>query len=109
MRENVGTALATTTRMTGIVGDLSTLARVARPVEETEAVVVGETWGPCDGDGGSLTVDRDATVDADRTRLELLFERLFEFCVANGATAVEVTATDEAMVVTDDGTPLAED
>jgi signal transduction histidine kinase len=110
---NIDTALATTDRMTSIVGDLSTLARFARAVEQTEPTEVGavarEAWDARGGQDGRLTVDRDATVEADRTRLELLFERLFGFAVANGATDVVVDATDETIVVTDDGAPLAED
>lgn len=110
---NIDTARATTDRMTSIVGDLSTLARFARTVEETTPVEVGtvarQMWDSRDGEDGRLTVDRDATVEADRTRLELLFERLFEFSVANGASEVVVDTTDEAIVVTDDGTPLAVD
>jgi signal transduction histidine kinase len=111
--EHIETALETTDRMTSIVGDLSTLARFARAVDETEPIAVGEVareaWDARHGEDGRLTVDRDATVAADQTRLELLFERLFEFAVANKATDVVVDATEAAIVVTDDGTPLAED
>jgi light-regulated signal transduction histidine kinase (bacteriophytochrome) len=110
---NIDTALETTDRMTSVVGDLSTLARFARAVEETEQIQVGavaqETWNARGSEAGRLTVESDATVAADRTRLELLFERLFQFAVANGATEVVVDATDVAIVVTDDGTPLADD
>ena len=112
VNERIDTAVTTTDRMARVVEDLSTMAQYARTVEQTEPVDVGtlaeQVWDER-GDGHRLTIDRSGTIDADPTRLELLFERLFEFSTANGASEIGIDVADGTIVVTDDGTPLADD
>ena len=75
-------------RMDELVADLLSLARQGRSVGETEPVslaeVAREAWESVDTDGVALTVDSDATLDANRTRLRELFENVFRNSVEHG-------------------------
>ena len=94
-------------RMEDRVSDLSTLARHGRTLRDTDAVDVREAaragWRTTETGDLALTVDGDATVDADRVRLEDLFENAFAFAVDNGASRVTVEVYDDGFAVADDG------
>jgi len=94
-------------RLEDRVGDLSTLARHGRTLRDTTAVDVREAalagWQTVDTGDRELAVDGDGRVDADRVRLEDLFENAFEFAVDNGASRVTVDVGDDGFAVEDDG------
>jgi signal transduction histidine kinase len=94
-------------RLEDRVGDLSTLARHGRTLRDTDAVDVREAalagWQMADTGDCELTVEGDGSVDADRVRLEDLFEDAFAFAADNGASQVTVEVGDRGFAVQDDG------
>ena len=112
IEERIRTASAATDRMGLIVSDLVTLARLGRRAEEIETVdvdaVVRRAFAATATADHNLTTVDTGEVDADRRRVEQLFESLFEFCIRNDATAVEVAQTPEGFVIEDDGRPLSD-
>ena len=112
IEERIRTASAATDRMGLIVSDLVTLARLGRRAEEIETVdvdaVVRRAFAATATADHDLTTVDTGEVDADRRRVEQLFESLFEFCIRNDATAVEVAQTPEGFVIEDDGRPLSD-
>ncbi|TKX56488.1 PAS domain S-box protein [Halorubrum sp. SS7] len=78
-------------RMDELVEDLLSLAREGRSVGETEpvslAAVAREAWEGVDTDAATLTVESDATLEANRTRLRELFENVFRNSVEHGSTS----------------------
>ena len=78
-------------RMDELVEDLLSLAREGRSVGETEpvslAAVAREAWESVDTGTATLTVESDATLDANRTRLRELFENVFRNSVEHGSTS----------------------
>ncbi|PSQ22714.1 histidine kinase [Halobacteriales archaeon QS_9_67_17] len=97
----------TAARMTSIVGDLTTLARYGQTLDETVPcrleAVTRVAWKRTDTDEMSLTVDGDATVQADPDRLAELFEAVFEFATVNGAGRVTVGYDGDALSIAGDG------
>ncbi len=111
VEERIRTASSAIDRMGLIVSDLVTLARLGRRAEEIETVdvdaVVHRAFSVvADSDHDLTTVDA-GEIQADRRRIEQLFENLFEFCIRNGATTVVVSQTPDRFVVEDDGQPLS--
>jgi signal transduction histidine kinase len=96
-------------RMEDRVGDLSTLARHGRTLRDTEPVALRDAalagWQTADTADCELAVDGDVTVDADRDRLEDLFESAFSFAADNGASRVTVDVRDggDGFTIEDDG------
>jgi len=84
-------------RMDTLIGDLLSLARKGRSVGETSRVEVAEAaeaaW--TNVAGGTLSVDAERVVEADRSRLVQLFENLFRNSVEHGSTASR--AADDAV------------
>ena len=111
VEERIATASNATDRMGRIVSDLVTLARLGRSAEEIETVDVADAsrraFSAVAGADHTLTTTDAGEIGADRQRLEQLFENLFEFVIRNGATTIEITQTDEALVVTDNGSPIS--
>ncbi|SDZ91135.1 His Kinase A (phospho-acceptor) domain-containing protein [Haloplanus vescus] len=106
-RDALRTATNTTDRTTRLMNDFATLAQYGRTVTHTKQVDVAATaraaWP--DAADATLTVDTAATVEAEPGRLELLFERAFEFALDNGASTVTVEDWDDGITITDDGEP----
>jgi signal transduction histidine kinase len=100
----------TAARMIGIVGDLTTLARYGQTLDETVPCRLEEVtrtaWERTDTGGMSLTIDGDATVQADPDRLAELFEAVFEFANLNGAGQVTVEYDGDTLSITEDGSPI---
>lgn len=109
--ESLTTASETTDRMTDIVGDLATLARFGDSVTATTAIetaaVARDAFGSVETDDHRLTVSSRDTIEADRARLQRLFENLFTFAITNGATEIELVQTNGTVVLTDNGKPLS--
>ena len=85
-------------RMDELVGDLLSLAREGRSVGETEPVslseVAREAWESVDTANATLSVESDATLDANRTRLRELFENVFRNSVEHGSTSSRAEPDD---------------
>jgi signal transduction histidine kinase len=98
-------------RMGIIVSDLVTLTRLGRQAEEIETVdieaVIRRAFSAVADSQATLTTVSPGEIRADRRRTEQLFENLFEFCLRNDATAVEVSQTPGTLVIEDDGRPLS--
>ncbi|GAA0719492.1 hypothetical protein GCM10009060_10390 [Halorubrum trapanicum] len=78
-------------RMDELVADLLSLARQGRSVGETESVslsdIAREAWESVDTDGATLSVESDATLEANRTRLRELFENVFRNSAEHGRSS----------------------
>ena len=85
-------------RMDELVGDLLALAREGRSVGETESVSLAdaarEAWSSVDTGDATLTVERDETLEANRTRLRELFENVFRNSVEHGSTSSRAKPDD---------------
>ncbi|ELZ48108.1 PAS/PAC sensor signal transduction histidine kinase [Halorubrum coriense DSM 10284] len=85
-------------RMDELVGDLLSLAREGRSVGETEAVSLAdaarEAWSSVDTGSATLTVERDETLEANRTRLRELLENVFRNSVEHGSTSSRANPDD---------------
>ncbi|TKX63705.1 PAS domain S-box protein [Halorubrum sp. ASP1] len=85
-------------RMDELVEDLLSLAREGRSVGETEpvslAAVAREAWEGVDTDVATLTVESDATLKANRTRLRELFENVFRNSVEHGSASSRAEPDD---------------
>ena len=103
----------TAARMADIVGDLTTLARYGQTLDETVPcrleAVTRTAWDRTDTSKMSLTIDGDATVQADPDRLAELFEAVFKFASVNGAGQVTVEYDGDTLGITEDGDPIPAD
>jgi PAS domain S-box-containing protein len=100
-------------RIDRLVSELLTLARqgsgMDEPTEFDLEGVVREAWATAGSDDATLVVGADARVHADRGRLRQALENLFRNAVEHACEAdaddltVVVSATDEGLLVADDG------
>jgi signal transduction histidine kinase len=113
-RASLRTATETTDRATRLMNDFATLAQYGQSVTDPGQTDVAPTaraaWASTGDDDVALTVDVPDgwSVAANPARLELLFERSFEFLVANGASTVTVAGDGDELRIGGDVTPLAE-
>ncbi|WP_049936205.1 two-component sensor histidine kinase [Haloplanus natans] len=100
-------------RMDRIVTDLWALAKYGQTVERVDDCDLRQAAERAfDGiapEDLSLTVDGEATIVADRGRLDGLFAKAFEFADLYGADSVAVHAEARRIVITVDGEPLPEE
>ena len=99
-------------RVESLLGELSTVASVAGPIEETEpvdlAAAASRAWRAVGGPAEQLHVETAEVVEADPECLGLIFERLFENAVVHADdAAVTVGATGTGFYVADDGPGIA--
>ncbi|WP_254714874.1 sensor histidine kinase [Natranaeroarchaeum aerophilus] len=96
-------------RMTGIVNDLSILAKYGQTARETEHVDIADAARTArtqvDAGDLSVTVDGDLDVDADGARVRALFKSAYEFFDRNGADAVEIQVSNDEIRMSGNGTP----
>lgn len=82
-------------RMERLITDLLTLAGDGETVGERMPVrlpnIVRTSWETAGSPAGTLTVETERTVLADRERLRQLFENLFRNAVEHGGASVELT------------------
>ncbi|MFW6316842.1 MAG: PAS domain-containing protein [Halorubrum sp.] len=103
-------------RIDRLVSELLTLARQGSGMDEPTEFdldgVVREAWATAGSDDATLVFGADARVYADRGRLRQALENLFRNSVEHGSTGsraapddltVVVSATDEGVLVADDG------
>ncbi|WP_253738445.1 ATP-binding protein [Halohasta salina] len=110
--ETVKTALD---RMEELIEDLLALARQGKPIDDTErvslAAVVRSCWEMVDVADAELVVDGDTELDADRERLQQLFENLVRNAVEHGGEDVTISVgplDDGGFYVEDDGPGIPE-
>jgi PAS domain S-box-containing protein len=102
-------AVRAATRMGELIDDLLRLARQGQDLDALEAVdvdaLVRESWSVVETTAARLTVESDATVRADRSRLAQVFENLFRNAVEHAGPDVTVTVgtTPDGFYVADDG------
>ncbi|MFO8116340.1 MAG: PAS domain-containing protein [Halorubrum sp.] len=100
-------------RIDRLVSELLTLARQGSGIDEPTEFdlngVVREAWATAGSDDATLVVGADARVHADRGRLRQALENLFRNAVEHacetdgGDLTIVVSATDEGLLVADDG------
>ncbi|MES3518208.1 MAG: response regulator [Natronomonas sp.] len=96
-------------RMKTLVDDLLTLAREGETATDPRPVGLGDLaescWLNVDTADGTLVVDTDRTITADRSRLAQLLENLIRNAVEHGGEGVTVTVgeLDDGFYVADDG------
>lgn len=96
-------------RVISLQDDLSTLGTVSRPVVGTEPVevrtVARTVWDTLETADATLEVPDEWALEADRDRLTVIFECLFENAVVHGGSDVTVSLerTPSGFAVSDDG------
>lgn len=82
-------------RMEEIIDDVLTLARFADDAGTVEAVdlrsVANDAWQSVTAEAGSLVVDCDRTIEANRSRLKQLLENLFRNTFDHGPADATIT------------------
>jgi signal transduction histidine kinase len=82
-------------RISTLIDDLLALARQGESVSELEptcvSAVARQAWQTVETTDATLDValDRELTVESDRSRLQQLFENLFRNCVEHGSTGAQ--------------------
>jgi len=101
--------LRSVNRVESLLTDLSRIGSIACPVSEADslslAAVATEVWAAESYEDATLDVATEASVDAERDRLKLLFRELFDNAVTHSEGPVTVTVgdTDSGFYVADDG------
>ena len=96
-------------RMEAIIGDVLTIAREGKTVEEPEQVSLAtaarDAWANVDTRDATLAVDDDRTLQADRSKLLSILENIFRNALDHGPhdVTVEIGATADGFYVEDDG------
>jgi signal transduction histidine kinase len=103
-------------RMEGLIEEMIELARQGEQVGETEWIdldpFLGQCWQTVATAAATLSVETDAVIEADRSRLAGLFENLFRNAIDHGSEDVHIAvgtlADGEGFYVADDGDGVAE-
>ncbi|WP_396612693.1 ATP-binding protein [Haloferax sp. S1W] len=99
------------TRIRDIVDDVLKVARQGTAVLDIDEVsleqVALDAWSSVDTDGATISIESDVTVDADRDRLQRLFENLFRNSIEHAGPSptvrVEILDSGDGFAVEDDG------
>jgi len=113
--EHIGPLVRSLDRMQAIVEDTLTLARQGETIGETESVsltdLAGTCWAMVDPDVATIEIADETTFQADRDRLQHVFENLFRNAVEHAGPEVTVRvgrADDDTIYVEDDGPGIPE-
>jgi len=104
-------------RMDRIIDDVLTLTRKGRTVTESEreaidlAELATESWESVESQKGSLAVETERAVYADRSRLRRVLQNLFWNAIEHAGPGVTVTVgeLENGFYVADDGPGIPED
>ena len=105
----LATAADAVDRSQALINDLLALAREGEEVAEVEPVTLADVaergWQTVDTELGTLNVDVSRVVEADRSRLQQLFENLYRNSVEHGGADVTVSvgAMDDGFYMADTG------
>jgi signal transduction histidine kinase len=100
--------------MERLIDDLLTFARAGSEALSYTTVELGQVldgcWERTRTDGGSLTVETDESIRADRARLQQLLENLLLNAVEHGGSDVSITAGSlaDGFYIEDDGPGIPE-
>jgi len=112
--EHLDSASDALARMRTLIDDLLAAAQDGQSAVDAGVVALSDTaeqcWHNVETNDAELTVETDAVVRADRSRLEQLLENLFSNSVEHGGDDVSVTvgALDGGFYVEDDGDGIDE-
>lgn len=114
--ENVELVLDSLARMDDMIGDVLTMARQGRMVEETERVSLADIadtcWERVETEAATLTVESAVAFRADEGRVSRLFENLYRNAVEHGGETVTVRVgqldEENGFYVEDDGPGIPE-
>jgi signal transduction histidine kinase len=103
--------------MNEMIDELLVLAREGQEISETEtidlAALVEECWSLVSTHGATISVTANATIRADRGRLQQLFENLFRNAIEHGGENVTVRvgalSAEDGIYIEDDGSGIPED
>ncbi|AJF24630.1 chemotaxis protein CheY [Haloarcula sp. CBA1115] len=118
VREGLQEVAAAHERMARILDDTLTLARQGRVVGETTSVsieaVAADAWQQVETGDATLTIETDATIEADAERLQQLFENLYRNAIEHaGAECTVVVSAPEThengFSIADDGPGISPD
>jgi PAS domain S-box-containing protein len=104
-------------RMDALIDGLLTLARQGDTVGEREQILLKDTvsacWRTVETGDATITIDRHATLAADRGRLKQVLENLFRNAIEHGDESVTVTVgvldNEGGFYVADDGPGIPEE
>ncbi|KAA9398111.1 PAS domain-containing sensor histidine kinase [Haloarcula sp. CBA1130] len=118
VREGLEEVAAAHERMARILDDTLTLARQGRVVGETASVsietVAADAWQQVETEDATLTVETEASIEADSERLQQLFENLYRNAIEHaGAECTVVVSTPShernGFSIADDGPGIPPD
>ncbi|MDZ7849605.1 MAG: PAS domain S-box protein [Halodesulfurarchaeum sp.] len=107
-------AQSATDRSLDLVGDMLSLARAGKRVQQLEVVDLGDLcrtgWEHVETSEATLAVDVDGRIRADRSRLEQLLENLLRNAIDHGGPSVTITvgSLSDGFFVADDGPGIPE-
>jgi PAS domain S-box-containing protein len=113
-QESVDSIRGAAERMEELIADLLDLARHGDTIDDIELLDVGtvatDAWDLVTTGSATVSVDADATVEADPNRLQQLFENLFRNAVEHGGPNITVTVGTilQGFYVEDDGPGIPE-
>ncbi|WP_182013177.1 sensor histidine kinase [Haloquadratum walsbyi] len=102
-------------RMLNIVDDVLTAVTEDQQITDIESIhldsIVNDAWKIVGGDGKLKLRDNLGVIEADRHRLQRLFENLFENAIVHSDETVTVTVSkiDGGILISDDGPGIPED
>ncbi|MUV50512.1 MULTISPECIES: nitrogen regulation protein NR(II) [Haloarcula] len=118
VREGLQEVAAAHERMARILDDTLTLARQGRVVGETTSVsieaVAADAWQQVETGDATLTIETDATIEADAERLQQLFENLYRNAIEHAGAECTVVVSapgthENGFSIADDGPGISPD
>jgi len=113
--EHLDVAADAIDRSFDLIDDLLVLARAGQDVSETEPVflpvLVEDCWETVETSDATIEIEREWTIEADRSRLRQLLENLFRNSIEHGGEglAVRVGPLSDGFYVEDTGSGIPEE